>query len=103
MKRSWIRLIRCGSWKKSLIVYSPSSTARQPCPSNLKCGFDWIPRIFGSRFDPGEGLHIKPGCFLFWEYWMRVVIVFFICLEFVEACDSCLLLIQSPCGEHRLW
>jgi hypothetical protein len=41
-------------------------------PIFLKCGFDWIPRIFGSRFDPGEGLHIKPGCFLFWQYWTRV-------------------------------
>src|ERR1700730_11885616 len=34
MKQSQIRWIRRGSSKTSLIVCSPTSTARQPCPSS---------------------------------------------------------------------
>jgi hypothetical protein len=34
-------------------------------PIFLKCGFDWIPRIFGCRFNSGQGLDINPAWFSF--------------------------------------
>jgi hypothetical protein len=36
-------------------------------PMFFKCGFDWISRIFRSRFYPREGFDIEPGCPFFWQ------------------------------------
>src|SRR5580704_300351 len=40
-------------------------------PIFLKCGFNWIPRIFGGCFESRQGLHIKPGCPLVPWSWIR--------------------------------
>src|SRR5271169_2156667 len=96
MKQSQIRRIRRGSSKTSWIVCSPTSTARQPCPSSSNAeliGYRESSDVASTRARVLTSIQddsVSTSSRFIIHY------VFLICLQFGEACDSRSLLIQSP-------